>query len=144
MTGLGFNVKDNPPPSYIKKLPALPVCWEKKSEEIHACIDLKKKKNSRKKRRCKQRKREIIWSGELYNLPLRQLHQHKVIKSDSFACYFSDDIYPSFSMHLHSLLTCQSLHPSHIPPVPRLSRKWNQLSHQYFFLILRALDPVAF
>ena len=71
---------------------------------------------------------------EMCNLPLRQPPQqhNKVIKSDSFACYFSDDIYPSFSMHLHSLPTCQSLHPSHIPPAPRPESGINYLTRPFF------------
>lgn len=74
--------------------------------------------------RCKQWKREMTRGREMCNLPLCQPPQHnKVIKSDSFACYAGDDIYPSFSEHLRSLPTRQSLHPSHFPPAPRLSRK---------------------
>jgi len=95
-------------------------------------------KKERKKLNRKQREREITCGQDVCNL---SSSSHNIIgdKIRQLACYFSDDIYPSSSIHLHSLPICQSLHHSHIPPEPTLSRTGNQLSYQHVFP-----HPVAF
>lgn len=97
--------RSTPPPAQTQIKVCLCSTNQQQLREIHAWYE----KRETRQRSCKQREREIVPGWEICNLPLCQPQQHnKVIKSGSFACYFCDDIYPSLSMHLHSLPMCVS------------------------------------
>lgn len=141
MIGAAFNVTEKE--THIKS--CMHCCYDEKNGryiEKMPALGIKKKQEDREN--VSRKSGKLLKDERCWIYPSYQPRQHhRVIKSDSYTCFFSDDIYPSFHMHLHSLPTRQSLHPSHLPPVPRLSARWNQLSYQPLFPPW-ALDPAAF